>query len=343
VGTDIDDITVIASNACGVSTERTLTIITIPSPSTIVFTSGGQSQILCAGNVFEPTVYTYGGTATGATVDDLPYGLTYNIDESAKTVTISGTPIVTGTYIITADGTCPVSINGSVIDPPCEANSFTLNNVEYVDIKVAGAFNSSGVFVGSPLSAPNATKTLRFMTTNLGANSNLDVKAQMKYPGCPTDMTVYGGWYQWGRKDAGHTFRCYPDPDLDHDDRFTTDLVLTSSLPADHGKFVYGSPNWIDVDNLSAWGNGGGSYAQANTNYIPPQNSQDPCPTGWRVPTQHEWALISNDDGALTPYDLRYNAEGINLLWSGIVWVRVEGGFVSDEFLDNDNMKGYAL
>jgi hypothetical protein len=36
------------------------------------------------------TVYTFGGSATDATVTDLPTGLTSVVDTAAKTVTISG-------------------------------------------------------------------------------------------------------------------------------------------------------------------------------------------------------------------------------------------------------------
>ncbi|MDR0546918.1 MAG: hypothetical protein LBG77_04975, partial [Dysgonamonadaceae bacterium] len=77
---------------------------------------------------------------------------------------------------------------------------------------------------------------LTFLTYNLGANPNLTPKQQMAYVSTLTnktytDITVYGGLYQWGRSDAAHSFRCDYDDDLDtnHPDLFTQDLYTSAT------------------------------------------------------------------------------------------------------------------
>jgi hypothetical protein len=86
------------------SKDRTAVVATVQTPSTIVFTSGTQNPTLCAGTAIPTTVYTFGGSATNATVTNLPAGLSSSVNTTAKTVTISGTPTTGGTYTITTSG-----------------------------------------------------------------------------------------------------------------------------------------------------------------------------------------------------------------------------------------------
>lgn len=83
---------------------------------TLVLTSGSASQTVTSGTAITPVVYTYGGIATGATVSNLPLGLSSTIDATAQTLTISGTPTATGTYTVTSTGTAgtAVSLTGTI-------------------------------------------------------------------------------------------------------------------------------------------------------------------------------------------------------------------------------------
>jgi hypothetical protein len=246
--------------------------------------------------------------------------------------------ITSAAALVTVDGICIPSF-------PAPTN--------YVDIVVKGTINASGDFVGS--TSPTTTDTLRFMIHNLGADPSLTIKQQMAYPGCPLDMTVFGGWYQWGRKNPAHTFRCTASPNVASDTaHFTKNLISVAGLPgSDHGKFVYGntsdplgvnSNNWADphVNNSNLWGNGLAIGSGGNRN--PDPGTNNPCPEGWRVPTEHEWALLSTEDGNITSHsgDEIPNFPSFTLARSGIVWVKVKDGKVSNDFVAG-SMCGYAL
>lgn len=82
------------------------TVTTTNTPvtnGTLVLTSGSDNQYIILGNAITTIVYTYGGSATGAAVTGLPGGVSYSVNTSAKTVTISGTPTAASnaTYTVT--------------------------------------------------------------------------------------------------------------------------------------------------------------------------------------------------------------------------------------------------
>ncbi|MDR1699070.1 MAG: T9SS type A sorting domain-containing protein, partial [Prevotellaceae bacterium] len=109
-----------ATNGSDSSSELTNTIsITVQAqtnPGTLALTSGNTNQTVNKDSKISNIVYTFGGSATGATVKGLPAGV--GASTSGKTVTISGTPTATGTfnYTITttgAQGTNP-SMGGKI-------------------------------------------------------------------------------------------------------------------------------------------------------------------------------------------------------------------------------------
>jgi hypothetical protein len=207
---------------------------------------------------------------------------------------------------------------------------------KYKDITVANH--------GSP-------KTLRFMTYNLGADPILTPKQQMQVNGSPENIRVFGGWYQWGRKDHKHTFRGQPTPNVAEDDRFTTTLISNIGYPyakvlSDHGKFVSAlNYNWTTPveDNCDLWGNGQPINTTGNSE--PRRGWNDPCPAGWRVPTQHEWALLGSEGGNMfNAGGDNFNTSGVNatLPNSNLYWVKVVDGRASLVFTAN-KMCGYAI
>ena len=105
-----------ATSPCSnISRTRTITII---EPATLELTSGNQSQTVCEGEAVN-FVYTYGGSAGGATASNLPSGLTASLNTTNHTLTISGNPTEEGTFTVTTSNvTAPcgdVSLTGTVV------------------------------------------------------------------------------------------------------------------------------------------------------------------------------------------------------------------------------------
>ena len=90
------------------------TITMTPQPL-LSLQSGLQNQSVCAGTSITATIYAYGNSATAVIVNNLPAGLTSNIDTSNKTLTITGSPLQSGVYTVSTVSPCTdVSLNGSV-------------------------------------------------------------------------------------------------------------------------------------------------------------------------------------------------------------------------------------
>jgi len=81
----------------------------------------------------------------------------------------------------------------------------------------------------------------------------------------------FGGLFQWGRRGDGHEQRNSP----------TTTELSTSDVPG-HGNFIITSWDWRNPSNDNLWAN--------------PKTANDPCPQGWRVPTDAELLTLVADN-----------------------------------------------
>lgn len=82
-----------------------------------------------------------------------------------------------------------------------------------------------------------------------------------------TDANSYGHLYQWGRGTDGHQLSSSP----------TTSTLSPNNSP-DHGNFILApnSPNdWLSTQNPNLWQGVSGV--------------NNPCPAGYRLPTEAEW------------------------------------------------------
>ncbi len=94
-----------------------------------------------------------------------------------------------------------------------------------------------------------------------------------------TDSLSYGWLYQWGRNTDGHQTMTS-----------STTSTLSSSDTPGHVKFIMApsSPNdWRSGQNNSLW------QGVSGTN--------NPCPSGFRVPTQAEWSTLVSAAGITNP------------------------------------------
>ena len=161
----------------------------------------------------------------------------------------------------------------------------------------------------------NATEWLTFMCYNLGARSDMSIADQVAYTSLrynsvaasstyATDAAnVHGDLYQWGRKGDGHQVRSSQSylnnnttpessviigvADLDP---VSGQVTLADAI----GKFIKNNASgtnydWRAPQLHTLWdGNGGSGTTRIKT-------ANDPCPQGWRVPTQAEWAAVADE------------------------------------------------
>ena len=82
-----------------------------------------------------------------------------------------------------------------------------------------------------------------------------------------TDTAGYGSLYQWGRGFDGHQSPTSG----------TTGTQSTGDVPG-NSNFIIGYTDWRSTQNDNLWQGGSGV--------------NNPCPTGFRLPTQTEWATL---------------------------------------------------
>lgn len=118
----------------------------------------------------------------------------------------------------------------------------------------------------APLPIPTVTSAggRIWMDRNLGA---------IQVATSSTDEASYGGLYQWGRGKDGHQLRTAT----------TTTTQSITDVPV-HSLFISGSGDWRNPSNDNLW---------QGLNGI-----NNPCPSGFRLPTKDEWIIEMASWGA---------------------------------------------
>lgn len=237
------------SGICG-STTGTIGSINCSSPTNV----GTLSQGTAASGVSSTISYTggNGGTHSGQTVTSTGVtGLTATV-AAGTFATGNGTLNYTISGTASSGGTASFALN--IGGQACTLNITVTNNL-------VSQYPAGSVFCTSgPTAIVNVTNPLTgkiWMDRNLGASRAAINK---------TDTLAYGDLYQWGRRSDGHQCRTSP----------TTTTLSSNDQPA-NGNFIL-SPNspfdWRSPQSNNLW---------QGVNGV-----NNPCPGGYRLPTDAE-------------------------------------------------------
>ena len=183
---------------------------------------------------------------------------------------------VTANGVLTVDGTLTISETAGLSVAVIHTNSQltvngTLTYTGNVDID-AGLLIVNGTMEYLP--PPPVPTVLNPTTGEIWMDRNLGAS---QVATSSTDALAYGDLYQWGRATEGHE---------DRNNSNTTTTLATTAAPNTGGAWdalfiVTGGINdWLTTPDDNLWQGDGGI--------------NDPCPAGFRLPTQTEWEVEHN-------------------------------------------------
>ena len=289
----------------------------------IGFIATGSASPVTVSGLINGATYTFTVTATNAIGSGLP-------SPASNSVTPSTRPDAPTDVVATAgDGQATVSFNAPVSNGGSAITGYSVTS------SPAG-FTGSGS--ASPVTVTGlnnfTTYTFTVTATNINGNSAPSSASNSVIPGTvinPTtghiwidrnlgasrvaassnDAQAYGDLYQWGRAADGHQLRTSG-----------TTTTLSSSNTPGHGNFIL-PPNtpydWRSPQNTNLWQGVSGV--------------NNPCPTGYRLPTEAEWNAerlswtINSSAGAFAS-PLKLPAAGYRYFSSGsLFYVGSFGGY----------------
>jgi len=281
----------------------------------------------------------YGDQRSFATRDGRPELLTSPITEITTTSARSGGTVEDrGASEITARGVCWSTSQNPTTSNSCTSDGsgtggFTSNlaglnpNTRYY-IR-AYATNNVGTGYGNQLNfttigdgrdTQTAVVEVTSPTGRVWMDRNLGASRAAT---SSTDSQAYGDLYQWGRAADGHQRRNSP----------TTSAQSSSDQPG-HGSFIL-APNspfdWRSPQNNNLW---------QGVNGI-----NNPCPAGYRLPTEAEWdaerqSWSSNNAAGAFASPLRLPLAGIRDRGSGSLANVDSGGFCWSGTVDGTGARG---
>jgi hypothetical protein len=174
------------------------------------------------------------------------------------------------------------------------------------------------------------TGRLQFATYNMGA-TEMSIKDQLlfeSFTGFISNSTleeemltasynpVYGGLYQWGRKTDGHqnVWSTTEGGEVDEED-------WNKDGTSESFRMVSFSWDWLaDDSHLDRWGDGTGSVTGTA------KGPNDPCPSGFRVPSIGEWHGSIISATAIDAVSSFHFSDNVIYSVNKLVWVDATAG-----------------
>jgi hypothetical protein len=256
-----------------------------------------------AGGVKLSAVYTY-YSPIGAAESGTTYQWYRAADNSGSTdVAIAGamgssymlTTTDLGAYIRLA--ITPGAATGPT--PGATAYSAYLGPVNFLcgTTPVSFTYNGASVTYGSLVSP---TTGICYLDRNLGASA---------VAAASNDYQGYGDLFQWGRLADGHQLMTWTSSTSGTAVNGTTSTLSTTDVPGNNLFITSTSPvtspnDWRSTANDNLWQGASGI--------------NNPCPSGWSVPTQADWAAETGVTNTPTAYtQLKLTAAGSRYYGSG--------------------------
>lgn len=198
--------------------------------------------------------------------------ITVSSAKSGGTITLDGYASITAKGIVWSTTTSPtIALSTKTIDgngPEIFQSSITGLRPSTKYFVRAYATNSVGTSYGNEVSffSPFVFNTVIGVNGRIWLDRNLGAS---QVATSSTDNASFGDLYQWGRRNDGHQLRSSG-----------SITNLSSTDQPNHGDFIFvsNSPwDWRSPQNNNLWQGLNGT--------------NNPCPTGFRIPTEVEWDL----------------------------------------------------